>query len=403
MIEPQRKVYWYEGFKSSPNKCESNTTFDVAIVGGGMAGLMCAKKLIENSQTLKIAIIEATWCGGGASGKSSGFITPDSELELSKFIHDFGVEQARVLWNFAKGGVSAIEETIKTHTFQCDYQKQNSLFIARTSHAYKKDILSEFEAQKQGGYKSILHNKEQVSGVIGSSKYFGAVEYGETFGMNSFKFCQCLKKLLQSKGVKVFEQTPATSLAKGQVRLQNATVFAQTIVVATDRFLPDLNIQKSNIYHTQTFLSLSKPLEQKYIDKLFPSGPKMAWDTDLIYQYFRITGDNRLLFGTANLLYTYLPHEKNPGHYIINKIRKYIKTYFPYLPIEIEYIWPGLIGISKDFMPIAGKHTEIPDVFFIGGTAGLPWGAALAAHTPRRPPKLPHLWPPQTPPVIGIN
>ncbi len=384
MNESQRRVYWYEGFIGSPQKCESNAIYDVAIIGGGMAGLMCAKTLIENNSLLKIALIEATWCGGGASGKSSGFITPDSELELSNFIHDFGFEEACVLWNFVKAGVSAIKETITTHEFECDYQKQNSLFIARTPHAFKKKIELEHQAQQQGGYASVLYTKEDVSTVIGSDKYFGGVEYSETFGMNSFKFCQNLKKLLQSQGVQVFEETPVIAIVKGKVTLKNAIVSAGHIVVTADRFLPSLNIQRSTVYHAQTFLSISKPLSEKYIKQLFPSGPLMVWDTDLIYQYFRVTGDNRLLFGAANILYTYLPFEKRPGRDITKKIEKYVRWYFPYLPFEIEYIWPGLIGVSKDFMPIAGGHAEVPGVSFIGGAAGLPWAAALGNYTAQK-------------------
>lgn len=54
-----------------------------------------------------------------------------------------------------------------------------------------------------------------------------------------------------------------------------------------------------------------------------------------------------------------------------------MQTQFPTLSIQFEYLWPGLIGISKDIMPIAGRDATIPSIYYIGAAAGLPIAAAL--------------------------
>ncbi len=46
----------------------------------------------------------------------------------------------------------------------------------------------------------------------------------------------------------------------------------------------------------------------------------------------------------------------------------------------MAYIWPGLIGVSKDFLPLAGQHKNFSNVYYIGGAAGLPWAAALGKY-----------------------
>ena len=55
----------------------------------------------------------------------------------------------------------------------------------------------------------------------------------------------------------------------------------------------------------QTFLGISQPLKPDQIKQIFPANPMMVWDTDLVYNYFRLTGDNRLLIGGGDVLYTY--------------------------------------------------------------------------------------------------
>jgi gamma-glutamylputrescine oxidase len=59
---------------------------------------------------------------------------------------------------------------------------------------------------------------------------------------------------------------------------------------------------------------------------------------------------------------------------------KYWHDKFPGIELEIEYFWPGLIGASKDFLPVLGADADRPKVLFAGGAAGLPWAASLGKY-----------------------
>jgi gamma-glutamylputrescine oxidase len=100
---------------------------DVVVVGGGMTGLMCARTLRARGQ--RVCLLEAETCGAGASGRSSGLITPDSELELRDLLRQFGPEEARKLWAFALGGVEEIRRAILKDRIDCDMQLQVGLFV----------------------------------------------------------------------------------------------------------------------------------------------------------------------------------------------------------------------------------------------------------------------------------
>ena len=54
--------------------------------------------------------------------------------------------------------------------------------------------------------------------------------------------------------------------------------------------------------------------------------------------------------------------------------------HFPSLTVEIEHLWSGLIGVSQDFAPVAGRHDAFPAVYFAGAGAGLPWAAAIGEY-----------------------
>ena len=353
-------------------------TTDVVVVGGGIAGLTCAHALSERGR--QVTLIEQGFCGGGASGRSSGFITPDSELELSDLAGKYGPARGRALWEFARSGVDRIRETISAFAIDCDYQVQDSLFVARSARAFRTVIELEHRAHTSFGYQSTLYDRPALQAILGSGEYHGGIRYGGTFGINAFAYCRALRDALVQRGVRVFEGTPAIRLMDNGVETPGGTVTAAAIAVLTDHALPSLGLARHAVHHVQSFLALSSPLGDAGIRAMFPGDRLMVWDTGLVYDYFRITGEGRLLFGGADLRSMYSRHERAVRHRIAAKFQHRMSTDFPAVNFEIESLWSGLIGVSPDFVPVAGRRDGTPATYFAGAGAGLPWSAALGMY-----------------------
>lgn len=375
---PQDQTYWYlnQAFCKPLTK---DITTDVVIVGGGMAGLSAAQAFRDKG--LSVVLLEKNFCGSGASGKSSGFITPNSELSLYQLIDTYGKDNAKKLWEFAGSGVEHIRANIQTHNLVCDFQEQDTLVVASSSGDYTKEILKEHHARKQVGYESHTYTKEQASAIIGSDSYFGALSYGNSFSIRSYAYCQEMKRVLLEQGVHIYEETPVIDIQQNLVKTLHHIVKAQHIIVCMDHYAQHISALKDRVYHVQTFLGLSAPLSHEQRKDLFPQKDFMAWDTDLIYHYFRFTPDNRLLIGGANLWDTYSSEETHNNKHMAKALTRYINSKFPELNLSLEYIWPGLIGVSKDLFPIAGFDQDKPSVYYITAATGLPWAAALGRYS----------------------
>ncbi|MDP3772157.1 MAG: FAD-binding oxidoreductase [bacterium] len=376
-------VYWYTAKDPHPGESfsgELKTT--VAVIGGGMAGLSCAQRLHDAG--IPVAVIERDFCGAGASGKTSGFITPDSEVELSSLLATYGPEKAKRIWEFVLSGVGIIRENIRRYGISCDYQVQDSLFVANSPSGFRH-VQKEHEARMRLGYASTLYDKNQaMSQIIGSQKYAGAVRYPETFGMNSYSYCRALRDTLHALGVPIYEQTTAERIDGTVIFTPGGRITADHIIVCTDRFIPDLGVLKKEIYHVQTFLGITKPLSPDQIKNIFPGSPFMAWDTDLVYNYFRITGDGRLLIGGGDLLYTYARNATDNTARFGRRLKNYLEKKFPSLSVEMEYLWPGMLGVSKDLLPIMGSDMHNKRIWYVGAATGLPWAAALGFYAAER-------------------
>ena len=61
---------------------------DCLVIGGGIAGLHAALRLVDSGK--KVVLLEKNICGGSSSGKSAGFLTPDSEEDFQKLIQRYG-------------------------------------------------------------------------------------------------------------------------------------------------------------------------------------------------------------------------------------------------------------------------------------------------------------------------
>ncbi len=371
-------VYWYEQTTPQISPLPGDTRADVVVVGGGLCGLTCAHVLMDRG--LDVVLLERAFCGAGASGRTSGFITPDSELELSDLVANYGERQGQALWEFALSGLERIRRTINDFAIECDYQVQDSLFVARTARAFRTAIEGEHRTHVSLGYHSTLYDGSSLATIFGSRVSSGGVRYGGTFGMNSYAYCRALREVLARRGVRIYEGTPVTRLTGHGVEAPSGAVRAGAVAVLTDRCLPALGLAAPAVYHIQTFLAISRPLKERDIRRVFPDDRLMVWDSDLLYHYLRVTGDGRLLVGGSDLRSVYARRETCAAKRSARNLTRYLAAHFPSLRVEFEYLWPGFIGVSKDFAPVVGTHEAFPSVHFAGAAAGLPWAAAIGEY-----------------------
>jgi gamma-glutamylputrescine oxidase len=275
---------------------------DFLIIGGGAAGLSAAYSLLNKG--LKIVLIDKNICGGNTTGKSAGFLTPDSELEMSQLLRRYGPENARFLWDVAAKGIDLIVSHVTDNKFNCDLQKQDSLFLGNGKEGLK-EILAEMETRKALRYTQTFYKAKELKDVIGSNCYSAGVRYPDTYGINALQYAQEMKRILLQNGVEIYESTEAVQISDHYVKTHLGSVVAEEIIFCADKPTRTLTHFSNSIFHAQTFLTISEPLSERTISELFPSGRFQCWDTDLIYTYYRLTGDNRILLGGGSMVTTF--------------------------------------------------------------------------------------------------
>jgi len=354
---------------------------DVVIVGAGASGLAAALRLANSGK--KIVLVERNICGGSSTGKSAGFLTPDSELELSQLMRRYGEQGAKDIWAVPTKGIELMLAAMKRYNIECDLIKQDSLFLGKGRTGWNA-VVDEVESRTKLGFSSQLYNSTELRTILGSTRYSGAVRYPDTYGVNALLYSQGIKKALLDAGVQIFESTEVTSVEGHTVRTRLGSVTADQIIFCADKLHPSLSKYAWNVYHAQTFLSISEPLPDPKVTELFPEEPFQCWDSSLIYSYFRLTGSNRLLLGGGSLFSTYAKNDTWTSH-IIDRVIRGVKKEFPCLrDVEFIQFWPGRIDMTRDLLPTVVKDTVAPWVHYVLGCVGLPWATFCGDFVSRR-------------------
>ncbi len=361
---------------------KENINTDCLVIGGGIAGLHAALRLVDGGK--KVILLEKSTCGGSSSGQSAGFLTPESEEDMRQLIIKHGIKKAKILYNVPFDGVNLIVNTIKKYNLNCDLRKQDSLYISAKKSADKfVEEEAEFRTEMKLPYQ-ILDEKGLAKYHPGVG-YRKAVKYPGSYGMNSFSYCQEMKNILLSKGVKIYESTEVTSLEKNTAKTHTGSVKAKNIIICIDKMKKEFNNDISrNFYHLQTYLAISEPLSDEEMKSIFPNGELMCWDTNLVYIYYRPVNGNRILVGGSSPWTTYYPQYYHSSR-IIQPFINTIKKRFPKIKnIEFVNYWSGLIDSTQDLAPIADYDKNNKTIQYAMGCAGLNWAAYCGDYLARR-------------------
>jgi gamma-glutamylputrescine oxidase len=355
---------------------------DVLIVGGGFSGISAAAEFLLKG--LSVVLIDRNIVGGSSAGRSAGFLTPDSELELHQLARRYGTDAAREIWEMPCRGIDRVVQSIKKNEIECGLLEQDSLFLG-IGKGGKEAVESELECRQSLGFTDQqIYDENGLKAVIGAEKFSAGIRYTGTYGINPLLCLQGFKDLFINHGMQVFESTEMERLDDHTVYTHGGSITADRIIIAVDKLNTSISPLANEIFHAQTFMSVSVPLTDKELALFFPSGRQMqCWDSKLVYSYFRLTGDNRILLGGGIALTTFLKdHFDNP--IVINKVINQFKEHFPFLrDLPFIQFWPGLIDTTRDLLPIIVKPPTQPHLQFILGSVGLPWAAFAGSFAAR--------------------
>ncbi|WP_072008377.1 NAD(P)/FAD-dependent oxidoreductase, partial [Serratia marcescens] len=346
---------------------EEDLDVDVVIIGGGFSGINTALELAEKGIT-NIAILEGRYLGYGGTGRNGGQVMAGIGHDLEKIKRHVGPAGLETIFKISNLGAGIIRERIKKYDIDADFCFGYG-YLGSNARQEKtlRGWLKEFRAVAPQE-EIELYTGAEVKQVVGSDAYTCALKHMGGGHVHSLNLLLGEAKALSGYGVKIFENSSVLNVEYGPritVRTAMGSVRANKMLWACNGFL---NGMEPQIYrktiNTYAFQLATEPLSDDLIRQISPIRGAYS-DIRPVIDYYRVTNENRLLFGSATRLIEYFPSDLKAWN------RNLMLKVFPYLKdVKIDLAWGGPLCCSANLFPQIGTLPDRDNVFYVQGYSG---------------------------------
>ena len=349
---------------------------DVAVVGGGLTGLVAAYTLAKRG--VETAVLEQDRIGAGASSRHAGIVTTGFRQSLANLFDLHGESLGRQLWHASLEAVDLVGEIVADEGIACDFTRRGHLTLAaKPSHFSSMKTLADW-LHKEMDFTVELLSPTETETAVGSKTYHGGMINAWSASLHPTKYLYGLAGAVARYGGLLCEKTAVTRLEKiaqgFNIHTSQGTLQAREVLLTTNGYSGSLvrPVQRL-VFPMSSVAIVTEPLTSAQQTYLNPNGWS-AQDSRWLHHYFRLTPDGRFLFGSHR-------HWKLEQDLLdcADTLRQQMIRRFPLLAdVPLAHVWDGNLGQTFDMVPHIGR---LNGVHFALGYSGQ--GVALSAYLGR--------------------
>jgi len=326
-------------------------------------------------------VLDAGRIGGGASGRNGGQVNTGVAQDFVALVAQLGVERASACYRAFSDAVDTVERLIREESIDCNFSRCGHLEVAcKQSHFDAFARSAEFIGREFNHQLRIVPRND-LAGEIGSASYFGGLVDETSAGVNPARYVAGLASAALKAGAAIYENARVIDVRPGanngsgkfEIKTSRGNVVAGNVLVATSGYTSrTTRVLQKKIIPIGSFIITTERLPDDVAHQLSP-GNRMIFDSKHYLHYYRLTPDNRMLFGGRA---AFFPETKNTIRRSAEILRNDMVQVFPQLrDSKIDYAWGGTLDFCFDTMPHAG---QIDGMFYALGYAG--HGVAMATY-----------------------
>ena len=352
---------------------------DVAIVGAGFTGLSAAKTLAKRG--VNVAVLESNNIGWGASSRNGGMVLTGLKLSPETLASRYGMELTRRMYAASLASIDVVEQIVREENIGCDFSRCGHLEVACKPSHFDSYARSVETIAKEFNHQLRIVPRAQLSDEIGSSIYFGGIVDETSTGLNPTQYVTGLATAAIKAGANLYENarveqiTPETQNGNHgfEIHTSRGNIFATNVLVATSGYTSAATpALRKKIIPIGSFIITTEQLPDDLARELNPRN-RMIYDSKHYLYYYRLTPDNRMLFGGRA---AFFPETKNTIRRSAEILRRGMVQVFPQLrETKVAHAWGGTLDFCFDTMPHAG-HAD--GIYYALGYAG--HGVAMATY-----------------------
>lgn len=344
------------GFTANALDCAHEA--DVAIIGGGYAGLHAAVRL-AGEFGLKTIVLEAGDIGWGASGRNGGFCCPGAvKLTYQQLIRRFGLEATKRFHAEQRAGVDFVGDFLDQHNIDAERTGSGELLLAhRASRVEALKQEQGFVKETFGEEATFLSREELKERGNDSPVFHAGLQSDKTFGLHPLKYVRGLAQAAHAAGAQIHPQSEVLSWTQDAgrhvLKTSGGEVRARQVLVATNGYTDETlpSWMGGRLLPALTRIIVTRPMSDNELKAQGWTRFDPSYDTRHLLHYFRLLPGNRMMFGGRGGT-----DASEAGiQEVITRLRGAFEQTFPaWKHVETEYSWGGMVCLTASLMPYAG-------------------------------------------------
>ena len=354
-------------------------TSDIAIIGAGFTGLSAAQTLAKAGA--KVTVLESETIGWGASSRNGGMVLTGLKVGVNQLIAMYGRERAQRMYAASLASIDCVEQIVREEAIACDFARSGHLEVA-----CKQAHFDGFARQAEVVRREFNHQLRVVSRTdlrpeIGSDIYHGGLVDETSAGLNPARYVAGLGQAAMRAGACVYDKTRVETMERAtrqgtsgwKLTTSRGTTWARDVFVGTSGYTgmatPAL---RKKIIPIGSYIIATEVLPVALASEVSPRN-RMIFDSKNYLYYYRLTPDNRMLFGGRA---AFFPESADTIRKSAEILRRGMIEVYPQLrDIKVEFVWGGTLDFAFDIMPHAG---QMDGMYYAVGYAG--HGVAMATY-----------------------
>ena len=363
IFHPEFKAmpYWWEAWRpNAEGSVEPPARCDVAIVGGGYAGLAAALELARGGASA--AVIEAAEFGHGASTRSGGAVSAGINLakgfsgSAGKADREAWAREVAAMMSDGASALATLETLVEREKIACFYERRGRFIGAYTLKHYD-DLAKKLELfNRHAEAGAAMLPRERQHEEISSDFYHGGMVVERSGKLHPALYYKGLLEAARRAGVSLTANAPVERITRGSdgftLKTPQAEVRAREVVIATNGYTgPATPSLRRRLIPVASHIIATEELAPELAASLIPKGRTIS-DTPRILTYYRLSPDGRcLLFGGRARFTQVTPEVSAPVLY------RYMTERFPQLKgIKLTHAWTGNVAFTFDYLPHMGRE-----------------------------------------------
>ncbi|MFJ2058599.1 NAD(P)/FAD-dependent oxidoreductase [Streptomyces sp. NPDC087908] len=346
--------FWYaqDGAPAPREPLPGDTSADVCIVGGGYTGLWTAYYLKKAVPFLNITVLEAKFCGYGASGRNGGWLY-NGIAGRDRYAALHGHEAAVRLQQAMNATVTEVVDVCEQEKIDADVHRGGVLEVALSPAQLAR--LKEFHAAEiaYGETDRELYGARETSARVRVTGAVGSSWTPHGARLHPVKLVKGLAASVEALGVTIHESTPVTEIRPKHAVTPYGTVRAPYVLRCTEGFTASLAGQRRTWLPMNSSMIATEPLTDAQWESIGWAGRETLGDMAHAYMYAQRTADGRIALGGRGVPYRFGSKTDNDGRtqpQTIEALREILVRFFPQLAgVRVDHAWSGVLGVPRDW------------------------------------------------------